>query len=168
MRTARSCPSCSGGDRDVSRRDQIRMTDDERDTFLRERHTMNVATIGRDGRIHLVAMWYGFVEDQLAFWTYGRSQKIVNLERDPNLTCLVESGESYDQLKGVELVGRGVVSRDPEVVQAVGESVWSRYTGPVDDAAREAVAVVGAKRAAVLIEVDKVVDWDHTKLGGRY
>ena len=152
----------------MSRRDQIRMNDEERDAFLRERHTMNVATIGADGRIHLVAMWYGFVDDRLAFWTYGRSQKIVNLERDPNLTCLVESGESYDQLKGVELVGRGVVSRDPEVVQAVGESVWARYTGPVDDGAREAVKVVGAKRAVVLIEVDKVVDWDHTTLGGRY
>ena len=152
----------------MSRRDQIRMTAEERDAFLRGRHTMSVATIGGDGRIHLVAMWYGFVGEQLAFWTYGRSQKIVNLERDPRMTCLVEDGEAYAELRGVELVGRGVVSRDRDVVQAIGESTWARYTGPVDDAAREAVAVVGAKRAAVLIEVDKIVDWDHTKLGGRY
>lgn len=152
----------------MSRRDQIRMTDEERATFLGGRHTMSVATIGADGRIHLVAMWYGFVGDQLAFWTYGKSQKIVNLERDPRMTCLVEAGEAYDELKGVELVGRGVVSRDPEVVHAIGASTWERYTGPVDDQARQAIAVVGAKRAAVLIEVDKIVDWDHTKLGGRY
>ena len=154
----------------MSRRDQIKMTDEERGEYLRGRHVMNVATFGSDGRIHLVAMWYGFVEGgtQLAFWTYGKSQKILNLERDPRMTGLVESGESYDQLKGVELVGRGEVSRQRDVVQAVGESVWERYTGPLDDAAREAVTVVGAKRAAVLIEVDKVVDWDHTKLGGRY
>jgi PPOX class probable F420-dependent enzyme len=152
----------------VSRRDQIRMTDEERDAFLRGRHNMSVATIGGDGRIHLVAMWYGWVGDSLAFWTYGKSQKIVNLERDPRLTCLVETGEAYNELKGVELVGRGIVSRDPEVIQAIGLSTWERYTGPVDDAARQAVAVVGAKRVAVLIEVDKVVDWDHTKLGGAY
>lgn len=152
----------------MSRRDQIRMTETERDAFLRGRHTMSVATVGGDGRIHLVAMWYGFVGDQLAFWTYGKSQKIVNLERDPRMTCLVEDGEAYNELKGVELVGRGVVSRDREVIQAIGESTWERYTGPVDDAARQAVAVVGAKRVAVLIEVDKIVDWDHTKLGGAY
>ena len=152
----------------VSRRDQIRMTDEERLAFLHERQTMSVATIGPDGRIHLVAMWYGFVGEQLAFWTYGKSQKIRNLERDPQMTCLVESGHGYNELKGVELVGRGIVSHDRDVVQAIGESTWERYTGPVDDAARQAVGVVGAKRAAVLIEVDKIVDWDHTKLGGKY
>ena len=153
----------------MSRRDQIRMTETERDEFLRGRHTMSVATIGPDGRIHLVAMWYGFVaDDQLAFWTYGKSQKIVNLERNPQLTGLVESGETYDQLKGVELVGRGVVSHDRDVIQAIGESTWERYTGPVDDAARQAIEVVGAKRVVVLIDVDKYVTWDHAKLGGRY
>ncbi|MDQ3106603.1 MAG: pyridoxamine 5'-phosphate oxidase family protein [Actinomycetota bacterium] len=153
----------------MSRRDQIRMTVEERDDFLRGRHTMNVATVGSDGRIHLVAMWYGFIADgQLAFWTYGKSQKIVNLERDPRLTCLVESGQSYDQLRGVELVGHGVLTRDRDVVQAIGESVWERYTGPVDDGAREAISAVGAKRVGVIIEVDKMVDWDHTKLAGAY
>ena len=152
----------------MSRRDQIRMTDAERQEFLGGRNTMSVATVGADGRVHLVAMWYGFVGDQLAFWTYGKSQKIVNLERDPRMTCLVETGETYEQLRGVELVGRGVVSRDPDVVQAVGESIFDRYTGAVDDTVRQGVAVVGAKRAAVLIEVDKIVDWDHSKLGGAY
>lgn len=159
------------GDTDLmSRRDQIRMTDEEQRGYLRGRHVLNVASIGADGRIHLVAMWYGFLgpEESIAFWTYGKSQKIVNLKRDPNMTCLVETGESYDQLKGVELVGRGVVLEDRESIQEVGESVWERYTGPVDDAARQAVAAVGAKRVVVRLDVDKVVTWDHTKLGGRY
>ena len=152
----------------VSRRDQIKMTDDERDEFLRGRNVMNIATHGADGRIHLVAMWYGFVDGVPAFWTYGKSQKIVNLDRNPQLTGLVETGETYDQLKGVELVGTGRVVRDRDVVRAIGESTWERYTGPVDDAARRAIDVVGAKRVAVLIDVDKYVTWDHTKLGGRY
>ena len=152
----------------MSRRDQIKMTDEERDAFLGRRHVMNVATMGGDGRIHLVAMWYGFVDGQLAFWTYGKSQKIVNLERDPRFTALVEDGEAYNELKGVELVGTARVVRDPAVIQAIGESTWERYTGPVDDAARQAVGVVGAKRVAVLLDVDKYVTWDHTKLAGGY
>ena len=153
----------------MSRRDQIKLTDEEVEAFLHERHTLNVATIGPKGRIHLVAMWYGFFPDgALGFWTYGKSQKILNLQRDPTMTGLVETGDTYEQLKGVELVGRGVVLTDREDVTAIGESVWERYTGPVDDQARGALAVVGAKRAAVRFEVDRVVSWDHSKLGGRY
>src|SRR5689334_3004870 len=100
-----------------SRRDLIKMTSAEADAFLTGRHSMSVATVGAEGRIHLVAMWYGFLDGAPAFWTYGRSQKIVNLRRDPRLTCLVETGETYDTLKGVELVGRGEVIDDPTVVQ---------------------------------------------------
>jgi len=144
------------------------MTDAERDEFLAGRHTMNIASMGADGRIHLVAMWYGFVDGVPAFWTYGRSQKVVNLERDPRVTGLVETGESYDQLRGVELVGAARIVREGPMLQTAGESVWERYTGPVDAAARDALAVVGAKRVAVLIDVDKYVTWDHTKLGGTY
>ena len=89
----------------MSRRAQIAMSEEEVDEFLRGRHTMNVATIGPDGRVHLVAMWYGFTaDDRPAFWTYGRSQKILNLQRDPSITCLVETGATYPELKGVELV----------------------------------------------------------------
>lgn len=152
----------------MSRRDEIKMTADEQAEYLRGRHVLNVATIGADGRVHLVAMWYGFLGDDVAFWTYARSQKIVNLRRDPRLTGLIETGDEYSELKGVELVGQGIVLDDRATIQAVGESVWERYTGPVDDAAREAVAVVGAKRVAVRFDVEKVVSWDHTKLGGRY
>jgi PPOX class probable F420-dependent enzyme len=154
----------------MSRRDQIRMTDDEVREFLRERHTLNVATIGPAEKIHLVAMWYGFLpeSDTIAFWTYGKSQKILNLRRDPRMSGLVETGETYDQLRGVELVGTGTVIEDRDVVQAVGESVWERHTGPVDDNARAAVVATGAKRLVVRFDVDKIVSWDHRKLGGRY
>ena len=153
----------------MSRRDQIRMTDDEVQEFLAGRHTMNVATIGKDGRPHLVAMWYGFdLDGRLAWWTYGKSQKVRNLERDPRITCLVETGDSYDQLRGVEIVGTGVILDDRDTVMAVGRSVFERYTGPWTDAAEGGVAAMGAKRVAVAIEVDKIVSWDHTKLGGAY
>lgn len=144
------------------------MTDEEARTFLAGRHTMNVATHGPDDRIHLVAMWYGFLDGAPAFWTYARSQKVVNLRRNPAMTCLVEAGETYATLRGVELVGRGTVIDDPASVQAVGESVFERYTAPVDDAARQAVTAMAAKRVAVRVDAERVVSWDHAKLEGRY
>ena len=153
----------------MSRRDQIRMSDDEVQAFLAERHTMDVATIGVDGRPHLVAMWYGFFPDgQLGFWTYGRSQKIVNLRRDPRLTCLVETGAAYEELRGVELVADATVVDDREEVLAIGASVFDRYTGPYTPEARPLLEQVGAKRAAVRITVRDVGSWDHRKLGGTY
>jgi PPOX class probable F420-dependent enzyme len=149
----------------MSRRDLIRMTAEEVDAFLDGRHTMNLATVSPDGSIHLVAMWYGFYEGAPAVWTYGKSQKVLNLQRDPRITALVETGETYDQLKGVELVGTARVLDDRESVMAVGRSVSERYTGATPDAALEKV---GAKRVAIVIDVAKTVSWDHSKLGGAY
>lgn len=152
----------------MNRREQIRMTPEEIDTFLAGRHTMNVATLGADGQPHLVAMWYGFLEGDPAFWTYRRSQKIVNLGRDPRITCLVESGQDYSELRGVELVGTGEVIDERDAVLAVGRSVWERYTGPFDAAALPVLEQIGAKRVAVRVQVRDIVSWDHSKLGGAY
>ena len=151
-----------------SRRDLIRMTDDEVDEFLQGRHTLSVATMGADGGPHLVAMWYGFLDGALAFWTYGKSQKVVNLRRDPRITCMVEEGTSYDQLRGVELVGTGTVIDDRAAVLRLGESVHQRYNGPLDDDVRQLLVRMGEKRVAVGIDVERVVSWDHRKLGGTY
>lgn len=90
----------------VNERDRVRMTPDEVHAFLRERRTMSVATLGPDGGIHLVAMWYGFVDDK------GRSQNALNLRRHPGFTALVEAGETYDELRGVELVGVATLVED--------------------------------------------------------
>lgn len=152
----------------MSRRDLIRMSEEEVDSFLHGRHVMNVASIGPDGRVHLVAMWYGFMDEAPAFWTYAKSQKIANLRRDPRITCLVEAGEAYEELRGVELVGTAELVEDREAVLAIGRSVFERYTGPWDDAAGPGLAQVGAKRVGVKVRVERVVSWDHSKLGGTY
>lgn len=140
------------------------MTDDEVYAFLREPHHLQVATIGFDGRPHLVAMWYGFLDGAPALWTYGRSQKVVNVRRDPRLTALAEAGRAYDELKGVELIARGTVIEDPTTVLRVGESVFDRYMGPFTDDDRPRLEKMSAKRVAVRIDVEQVVSWDHTKL----
>ncbi|MCC5950708.1 MAG: TIGR03618 family F420-dependent PPOX class oxidoreductase [Acidimicrobiia bacterium] len=148
-----------------SRRDKIRMTEAEVDEFLSGRHTMNIATFGPDGTIHLVAMWYGFLDGAPVFETYARSQKVKNLRRNPNITALVETGEDYDELRGVELVGKGEIIEDHDRLHEAARSVVQRYY-PIDDPAEldAAATALMAKRVAVRIDVERTVSWDHRKL----
>jgi PPOX class probable F420-dependent enzyme len=152
----------------ANRRNTVRLSEEEVDEFLRGRRVMSVATTNRDGSIHLVAMWYGFLDGAPALWTYAKSQKVRNLERDARLTCLIEDGEAYNELRGVELIGTGEIIRDPAVVLAVGLEVYGRYTGPVTDDVPALVERMGAKRVVVRINADRTVSWDHRKLGGGY
>jgi hypothetical protein len=153
-----------------SRREQITMSPEEVDAFLSATRTLNVATIGPTGHPHLVAMWYGFLDGQVAFWTFAKSQKIVNLRRDPKLSALAEEGTTYEQLRGVELVGGGRIIEDRDAIVAIGLSVAGRHTGPaaLTDEARPFIEAQAGKRLGVVIDVDRVVSWDHTKLGGTY
>jgi PPOX class probable F420-dependent enzyme len=152
----------------MKRRDLIRMSDDEVAEFLAGRHTMNVATLNHDGTIHVVAMWYGFVDGTPAFWTFGKSQKLRNLERNPQITCLVEAGEVYEELQGVELVGRAQLVPDHDGRMAIGRSVFERYVGEWSDEMQPYLDQTGAKRVGVIIHPERVVSWDHRKLGGTY
>lgn len=154
--------------RPMSRRDQIRMSEDETREFLNGRHTMNVATMNHDGSIHLVAMWYGFVGERPAFWTYGRSQKIRNIERNPQITCLIETGDVYEELMGVELVGQAELVTDYDGLMEIGRSVFGRYIGEWTPEMQPYLDQTGAKRLGVIIEPTRVVTWDHRKLQGAY
>jgi PPOX class probable F420-dependent enzyme len=145
------------------RRD-IQLTPAEIDVLLHERRTMSVATVNHDGTIHMTAMWYGFVNGAPALWTYGASQKVRNLERDPRVTALVEGGEAYEEIRGVELVGRGEIIRDRDVVLEVGLEVYGRYRGELTDDVRPLVERMGAKRVVVRIDAERTVSWDHRKL----
>jgi PPOX class probable F420-dependent enzyme len=153
----------------MSRRNQITMTDAEIEAFLAEQRVMSVATVGADGRPHVVAMWYGFVDGAPAFWTYGKSQKIVNLRRDPRLTCLIEDGDAYNELRGVELVADAELIEDSERVLDFGVRLTEKYQAiTVTDAMKPMIAKNAAKRVVVRLDVKKVVSWDHRKLGGVY
>jgi PPOX class probable F420-dependent enzyme len=142
------------------------MTPAEVDAFLHERQTMNVATFNHDGSIHLVAMWYGFVDGLPVFETHPRSQKALNLRRDPRLTCLVEDGDTFETLRGVELVGSAEVSDDRELVVAAARSVVDRYFPDVAAADVDAMAEgLAGSRVAITVRAERVVSWDHRKLG---
>ena len=154
----------------AKRRDAIKMTPEELDEFLHGRRVMNIATYNHDGTIHLVAMWYGFTADgRPAFETFKKSQKVQNLRRDNRITALVEDGDVYEELRGVELVGTAEVTEDPDVLIPIAVNVVERYMEGVTDADKEGVAKMMARnRAAIVINVDRIVSWDHTKLGGTY
>jgi len=152
----------------ASRRDAIKMSDDEIRSFLEAGRDLQVASINADGTPHLVTMWFGLLDGEVAFWTYAKSQKVMNLRRDPRLSVLVATGEVYEQLKGVSIVGRGEIVDDPDEVLRYGELVYERYWGPLDDTVREGVRAMGSKRVVILVKPEKVLSWDHSKLGGAY
>ena len=149
----------------VKQRDLIKMSPDEVDEFLSARRACSLCTINHDGTIHAVAMWYGFLEGAVAFETKAKSQKVLNLRRNPTITFMVEDGDYYDELRGVELVGRAEIVEDPDRMWQLGISVFERYTGPYTEEMRPMVEAMLHKRVVVKVDVDRVVSWDHRKLG---
>jgi PPOX class probable F420-dependent enzyme len=149
----------------TNQRAQITMTEDEIAAFIDQQRTATMATIGPDGMPHLVAMWYAVLDGVIWFETKARSQKAVNLGRDNRITVLIESGHTYDTLKGVSLEGRAVVVDDADELWAVGVNVWERYTGPYAEELRPFVEMMLHKRVAVRVDVERTRSCDHAKLG---
>lgn len=149
----------------TNQRAQITMSTTEIESFLDRSRIANLATIGRDGTPHLVAMWYAVIDGELWFETKAKSQKAVNLRRDPRVTVLVEDGHTYDTLRGVSISGRADIVDDAASIHRVGVSVWERYTGPYSEEVRPLVEQMMNKRVAVRVQVDRVRSWDHRKLG---
>ena len=147
-----------------SQRERIRMTDDEVAEFLATEKTLQVASIGPDGTPHLVPMWFAVVDGRIAFWSFAKAQKTLNLRRDPRLTCLVEAGESYGELRGISITGRAELADDYDTVFQVGSAVYSRYHGDMTHASRAGVEAEAKKRVAVFVNPVKIASWDHRKL----
>jgi PPOX class probable F420-dependent enzyme len=147
-----------------SQRERIRMTDDEVAEFLATEKTVQVASIGPDGTPHLVPMWFAVIDGRIAFWTFAKAQKTLNLRRDPRLTCLVEAGDSYGELRGVSITGRAEIADDYETVFDVGAAVYARYQGDMNHASRAGVEAEAKKRVAVFVTALKTASWDHRKL----
>lgn len=149
----------------VNQRTQIVMSDAEITEFLEHSRIATMATVGPTGSPHLIAMWYALLDGEVWFETKTKSQKAVNLRRDPRITCMVEAGDTYDQLRGVSLEGRAEIVEDPEKLFAVGVSVWERYTGPYSEEMRPMVETMLHKRIAIRVVPERVRSWDHRKLG---
>ena len=154
----------------MSRRDAIKMTPEEAQAFLAEEMTLTCATNGRDGFPHLMPLWFVLREERIWAWTYAKSQKTKNLERDPRATLQVEAGDTYDQLRGLMLRTEAVIHRDDPTKLAFVEQLAARYAPPgVDpEAMRAGFAQQVPKRVAIEFKELGRVSWDHRKLGGTY
>ena len=150
----------------MSRRAEITMTDEEMLAFLTEQRTVICATLGGDGWPHLAPLWYVLRGERLWAWTYAKSRKVRNLERDPRASLQVEAGESYDQLRGVLLRTTVTLHRDAADVADLGIEIFERYHGTLS---AEVVAIVrrqAAKRVALeFVPAAPAATWDHRKLG---
>jgi PPOX class probable F420-dependent enzyme len=151
------------------RRDAIRMSDEEVWKFVEERKSLQVATLNRDGSPHLTTLWFAVLDGDIVFETFTKSQKIRNLQRDPRIAVLVEDGTTYAELRGVSINGRAELYSEPEQVHRYALAVMRRNQPeiPVDQLVGVA-RMMAAKRTAVVVKAERIVSWDHRKLGGRY
>ena len=155
--------------RAVSRRDQIKMTDEEVAGFLDEQRVVVCATNGKDGFPHLMPLWYVVRTGELWAWTFAKSQKVKNLERDPRASLQIETGEEYQELRGVMFKCDVEIERDTDRVADLGMEIFARYTGgDLGDEVREMVLKQAAKRVAMRFVERERASWDHRKLGGVY
>jgi PPOX class probable F420-dependent enzyme len=152
-----------------SRRAQIALTRDEQHDYLERSHTIVLGTLDPRGYPHLVAMWYVVDADGVVLMTtFGKAQKVKNLERDPRCSLLIESERTYDKLKGLLIRGRGEIVRDPAAVLAALLRMNQKYRQGPEDLLRPVFEKQAQKRVLLRIHPERVASWDHSKLGGAY
>jgi general stress protein 26 len=154
----------------MSRREQIKMTPEEIKSFLEAEMTAQVATIGPNGRPHLVPVFYVTRGEAIATWTYAKSQKVANLRRLAQATVLVEAGASYDELCGVSMECDVEILADVEQIALIGHELTTRMVGndEVATSASQFVRAQAEKRVGLIFTPTRTVSWDHKKLGGAY
>jgi PPOX class probable F420-dependent enzyme len=155
----------------ASGRNAVTMSDGEIEQFLTDNMKVQIATIGPDGTPHLTTLFYVLEDGMVAFWTYGRSQKVVNLRRDPRITLLVEDGEDYFELRGVTIQGKARLVEEYDDIRALGARVAKRMArlgeqGDLGDFGDEIVEKQARKRIGIVVEPIKVASWDHHKMAG--
>jgi PPOX class probable F420-dependent enzyme len=150
----------------ASGRNAVRLTDEEVTAFLDDAMKVQVATIGPHGEPHLTTLFYVLDEGRIAFWTYGRSQKIANLRRDERITCLVEDGDDYFELRGVSITGRATLLEEYDDIKALGARMTQKMAGDADlgELGEQIVEQQAHKRIGIVVEPDKVASWDHRKM----
>ncbi len=156
----------------MSRRDQIRMTDEEIRAYLESAKTMILVSNGKDGYPHPMPMWFGVDDDNTVYMTtFRKSQKINNLTQDPRVALLVESGDSYQQLKSLLMYTRAEVIDDLATTIDV-MFMLSLQRGDVkadmEEAVKQGLTKTAEKRVVIKMKPEKIVSWDHSKLGGVY
>jgi PPOX class probable F420-dependent enzyme len=155
----------------MSRRDQIVMSPAEQHELLEAERVVVISTLGPRGWPHSMPMWFTVRAGEIWIWTYGKSQKVRNLERDARATLLVEAGTEYQELRGIQIEAEAELIRDPEPVFEFGKELALRYADGIDSIDADAAAALQAqaqKRVAIRFAPVRTASWDHRKLGGDY
>jgi PPOX class probable F420-dependent enzyme len=155
----------------VSRRGKITLSPEEQAELFDSQRVVIVSSLGPRGWPHSMPMWFTVRNGEFWIWTYAKSQKVKNLERDPRATLLVETGSEYLELRGVQIEAEAEIIRDPEQVLDFGKELTIRYSDGIDSIEGDAAAAMqaqAAKRVAIRFEAKRVASWDHRKLGGTY
>ena len=154
----------------MSRRSEIQLSPDEQRELIEAERVVVVSTIGPRDWPHSMPLWYVPREGEIWIYTYAKSQKVRNLERDPRATLMVEAGHEYNELRGVEIESVAEIHRDLETVFDLATELTARYAGgaQVDEAQAEALRTQARKRVAIRFHPKRVATWDHRKLGGTY
>ena len=152
----------------MKQRDLVAMTPAEAAAMLAAARKMQLATINPDGTPHLVTIFSALIDGRIAFWTYRKAQKARNLARDPRLSCLVEAGEDYFELRGVSIQGRARLVEEYADIRTLGAKVAKRMAGDMDlgEFGDEIVEKQARKRVGIVVEPEKVTSWDHRKMAG--
>jgi PPOX class probable F420-dependent enzyme len=144
------------------------MSAEEVGAFLGEMMVMQCATNGPRGLPHMTPLWFVGDAAELRGWTYAKSQKARNLERDPRATLGLEDGVQYQELRGVMFECEAGLERDPAAVERFGLELFARYAGELSDDIRAMVAQQAQKRVGLTFVPTRTVTWDHRKLHGAY
>jgi PPOX class probable F420-dependent enzyme len=155
----------------ASRRAEIALSADEQAELLDSERVAVVSSIGPRGWPHSMPMWYVVRDGELWVWTYAKSQKVKNLERDPRATLLVETGFEYTELRGVQIEAEAELIRDPDEVFEFAKELTVRYAEGIESVEGDAAAALRAqapKRVTIHFHPVRVATWDHRKLGGTY
>jgi PPOX class probable F420-dependent enzyme len=148
----------------MKQRDRVAMTAAEVTGFLDANRKLQLATINRDGTPHLVTMYYVMMDGQITFWTYRSSQKARNLARDPRVACLVETGDGYFDLRGVQVQGVVQITEDPAEVVEIGRRIAAVTLNLHEGLADDYVEHTAPKRLGYIVEPTHSVSGDHSKL----
>ena len=154
-----------------SRRDQITLSEEEQAELLADERIVIVTSNGAKGWPHSMPMWFTVRDGVIWVWTYAKSQKVKNLERDPKATILIETGTEYTELRGIMVESEAVIHREPEVVAEFGKDLTVRYSEGIESVegdAAKALEAQAVKRVAISFPPTRTRSWDHRKLGGTY
>jgi nitroimidazol reductase NimA-like FMN-containing flavoprotein (pyridoxamine 5'-phosphate oxidase superfamily) len=150
----------------MSKRAEMRMTDDEVAGYIAANTRCRVATNGRDGAPHVVPMSYAVLDGDITFWADNLSQKMKNLQRDQRVSVIIDDGVDFQELRGVLVQGTAELTTD----MAVSERVADAFAGKAPEEhrafAKQMLMDLAAERTVVRICAERMTSWDHRKLGG--